>query len=97
MCSLPPVPANRAAVNIGDAIDLNLLQMMQVARKYKPYVRLCLSKHLVQIRGVVRQERSRSFEIWPVGLSFAADTEIGQHGNRWDVTTQDGRRLGVCP
>jgi hypothetical protein len=51
--SFPPISANRAAVEIIDAVDLNLLQMMQVTGKDKFYVGLGLVEQMMQIRGVM--------------------------------------------
>ena len=75
--SFPPISANRAAVEISDAVDLHLLQMMQVTRKDEFYIRLGLAEDLVQIRGIVRQKRSWSLDICSRAFSLSADAQVG--------------------
>ena len=52
--SFPPISADCAAVEIIDAVDLNLLKMMEVTGKDEFHIRLGLIEDLVQIRGIVR-------------------------------------------
>src|ERR1700731_172457 len=70
--------ADRAPVYKGEAVNLNLLQMVQVAGKNEFNIAGGLGEYLMQIRGVLGNQRSRGFELRSVGFRLPVDTQVGE-------------------
>src|SRR6516225_9405156 len=91
--AFPPVSTNCTRVNEGNAVDLNLLQMMQMTGKQHLHVCPGLCNRLTQCRRIVDYQRGGS--AYCSAFHLARSIQRGQNRDGRDMTAQNGRDLCV--